>query len=208
MNVIETYSSYWERLNVSRETIERFCVFLGLLRERQKRDNLISRSSTDDIWIRHIIDSAQLLHYVPRGTKTGTDFGTGAGFPGIILSIMNPEIKFRLVEIRQKKIFFLQEVISHLSLNAEVFGERIEHIKPWKEKLITARALASLEKLFTLFYPFTTRETRLILPKGKKVEEELHAIKNKWHADIQKKESLTSSEGVILIIQNLAPQKS
>lgn len=208
MDIFKSYFSYWERLNVSRETVERFSFFICSLLERQKRDNLISRKSSDDIWIRHVIDSAQLIQYVSRETKSGTDFGTGAGFPGVILSIMKPDMGFKFVEVREKKALFLKEVIARLSLNAQVVMERIEHIKPWKEEIITARALAPLDKLLDLLYPFTTRETCLILPKGKKVEAEINTIKNKWLADIEKKESLTNPEGVILKIRNLRLKKS
>ena len=206
MNIFDAYLSHWNFLNVSRETVDQFSIFINLLKERQKRDNLISRNSIDDIWIRHVIDSVQLLQFVSRETSSVTDFGTGGGFPGIILSIMQPQIAFKFVEVRQKKILFLKEVISSLSLNAEVIGERIEHLRPWKEEVITARALAPLNQLLPLLYPFTTRETTLILPKGKKVEEELKEIKKKWHADMEKKESYTNSEGMILIVKNLMPK--
>lgn len=209
MEDFESYQSYWDLFNVSRETKEKIFLFVDFFQKEQERHNLISRSSKDDFWIRHVFDSLQLQNFVSRETISGTDFGSGGGFPGIILSIARPEINFKFVEVRQKKSDFLKEMIKNLSLNAVVINERIQNITPWKEQVITARALAPLPKLIPLLYPFTKEHehTHLILPKGKMVKEELLEMKKHWIADIRIKKSITSTEGNILLIQNLHPRK-
>ena len=206
MNFYERYRAQWDFLNVSRETFLKLSAFIDLFEERQKRDNLISRRETENIWKRHVLDSAQLLKNVSRETISGTDFGSGGGFPGIILSILDPNIHFKLVEASLKKATFLREVGQSLTLNITVFNDRIEALVPWKETLITARALAPLERLIPLLYPFTNSSTHLILPKGKKVYEELQEFEKNWKAHVKIVKSITSDEGHILCLTDLKPK--
>ncbi len=203
MTPYETYKTFWDLLNVSRETVDTLSLFIQKFQKRQDEINLISRRVTDDLWVRHVIDSVQLTKFVSRETTSGIDFGSGGGFPGIILSILNPKIKFHLVESRGKKSEFLKEVIEEMSLNACVVHDRIERVTPWKEDLITARALAPLEKLIPLIFPFVDDSTYLILPKGKNVKEEISVFEKNWSADIEFHKSLTSDEGTILLLRHL-----
>lgn len=203
----DAYHVFWEALNVSRETCERLSVFEKLFQDQQKSLNLISRHPTDEFWLRHIIDSAQLTKFVSRETISGIDFGSGGGFPGIILSILNPNISFTLVEAREKKANFLKAVVQELSLNAQVCQERIEDMTPWKEQFITARALAPLEKLLPLVFPFVAKDTLLALPKGKTFEEEISKIKSHWEASVEFQDSLTSAEGKIILLRDLKMKK-
>ena len=79
-----------DQLGVSRETLERLQDFVNLLREENERQNLVSRASLDQVWSRHIVDSAQLLRFAPAATETWLDLGTGAGFPGLIVGLLRP----------------------------------------------------------------------------------------------------------------------
>ncbi|HQS84436.1 MAG: 16S rRNA (guanine(527)-N(7))-methyltransferase RsmG [Alphaproteobacteria bacterium 16-39-46] len=203
MNPYETYKTFWEALTVSRETVKELSFFVDKLQKKQIEINLISRNSSDDFWLRHVIDSAQLTKFVSRETTSGSDFGSGGGLPGVVLSILNPQIEFKLIESRAKKAEFLNEVVQEMSLNAKVFHDRIENLTHWKEDLITARALAPLEKLIPLLFPFVKNTTTLILPKGKNVQNEIIAFEKKWSAEIESHKSLTSEEGTILVMRDL-----
>ncbi len=207
MNPYDTYKTFWEALTVSRETVNKLSFFVDKLQKKQAEINLISRASTDDFWIRHVIDSVQLTRFVSRETNSGSDFGSGGGLPGIVLSIINPQIEFKLIESRAKKAEFLNEVVQEMSLNAKVFQSRIENLTPWKEDLITARALAPLDKLIPLLFPFVENTTTLILPKGKNVQDEIIAFEKKWSAEIEYHKSLTSEEGTILLMRDLKLKK-
>ncbi|MBS0185676.1 MAG: 16S rRNA (guanine(527)-N(7))-methyltransferase RsmG [Proteobacteria bacterium] len=207
MNPYENYKTFWDLLNVSRETVDGFSFFIDKLQKRQTEINLISRNSQDDLWVRHVIDSAQLTKFVSRETKLGIDFGSGGGFPGIILSILNPKIKFTLIESRGKKAEFLKEVIQEMSLNAQVINDRIEKLTPWHTELITARALAPLSKLIPLLFPFIGKKTYLILPKGKNAREEILSLEKEWKVEVEFHKSMTSEEGMILLLKHLQIKK-
>ncbi len=195
---VETYAD-----GVAIERIERFAT---LLLEENQRQNLISKPSEGQIWQRHIADSAQLLRHVSRETLDGTDgdpwldLGTGAGFPGIILSALLPNIRFVLVESRARRVEFLDRAVADLGLvNCTVIGERLERIKPFSVNVITARAFAPLEKLLRLSSPFSTKSTRYILPKGRSAEHELKAQKASIRKMFHVEQSLTDSEAGIIV---------
>lgn len=159
-------------LNVSRETLDQFAAYLALLEKWQKSVNLVARATLDIAWQRHILDSAQLARYLPAECKTIMDVGSGAGFPGLVLSIMQ-DATVHLVESDHKKTVFLQTVIRELGLSAIVHNERIESLAPMAPDVITARAFAPLSKAIGLLAPHMQPHTILLLLKGRNVEEEL-----------------------------------
>ncbi|MDB2391045.1 16S rRNA (guanine(527)-N(7))-methyltransferase RsmG [Alphaproteobacteria bacterium] len=159
-------------LNVSRETLDQFAAYLALLEKWQKSVNLVARATLDIAWQRHILDSAQLARYLPAECKTIMDVGSGAGFPGLVLSIMQ-DATVHLVESDHKKTVFLQTVIRELGLSAIVHNERIESLAPMAPDVITARAFAPLGKAIGLLAPHMQPHTILLLLKGRNVEEEL-----------------------------------
>ena len=159
-------------LNVSRETLDQFAAYLALLEKWQKSVNLVARATLDIAWQRHILDSAQLARYLPAECKTIMDVGSGAGFPGLVLSIMQ-DATVHLVESDHKKTVFLQTVIRELGLSAIVHNERIESLAPIAPDVITARAFAPLSKAIGLLAPHMQPHTILLLLKGRNVEEEL-----------------------------------
>ncbi|VAW00498.1 16S rRNA (guanine(527)-N(7))-methyltransferase [hydrothermal vent metagenome] len=191
-----------ENFDVSRETWDRLELFLSLLREEMSRQNLISKSSANHIWARHVVDSAQLLHLVPKQSKLKTwlDLGTGAGFPGIIAALLG-DFKVHLVESRAKRIAFLQEIINQLNLqeNAIVIGSRLEQIDGFPVEIISARAFAPLDKLLKLSHRFSTEKTLWLLPKGKNALRELQALPQKHRKLFHVEQSLTDPEAGILV---------
>ena len=204
-NILELY-------NVSRETIDELKKYEALVLEWNSKFNLISKSSVQYIWNRHILDSLQLCQFIKNTDKVMFDFGSGAGFPAIVLSIVSkqlfPDLKIYLVESISKKAMFLNVVKDSLKLNIEVINDRIENIKTKNVDLISSRAMASLDKLMDYSKPFCGKNTRLVFPKGEKYQEEIGISQKKWLFDIDIIQSITDDSGKILYIKNLRRKKN
>lgn len=197
--------------DVSRETFTLLKEYEALIKEWNAKFNLVSKSSIDDIWNRHMADSFQLCQFILPSDKVLYDFGAGAGFPGIVIAVAAkqffPQLSVNLVESIRKKANFLNTVKETLNLNITVINDRIENIKNKKADIITSRALASLAKLLEYSMPFCTKKTRLIFPKGAKWQEELDKAKKQWIFDCNIIDSQTDETGHILIIYNLRRRK-
>ena len=128
--------------------------------------------------------------------------GTGAGLPGLVLCISGCK-HVTLVDSNGKKINFLNLVKKEMNLSAKIILERLENINNVKFDIITSRALASLNKLFSYSQKFMKKNTLLIFLKGKTVNEELKEAQKKWIFQFQKHKSISDSRGTILIIKNL-----
>ena len=199
-DILDTY-------NVSRETIEKLKTYEKLVLEWNNRFNLISKSSVEHIWERHIVDSLQLCKFINGDDRFLYDFGSGAGFPAIVIAIMSqelyPNLKISLIESIRKKTTFLNTVKEELNLNIDIYNDRIENLKLPKADIISSRALASLIKLLEYSKPFCKNSTRLIFPKGEKWREEVAEAENKWKFDYITEKSITSDTGCILQIKNI-----
>lgn len=195
------YVARWTN-EVGMRRIESFCT--ALLAEN-RRQNLISKPSEAQIWQRHIADSAQLLEHVPRETlRAGAlpwlDLGTGAGFPGIVIAALRPELPVVLVESRARRVEFLENSARALGLDqCTVIGGRLERVEPFATSVISARAFAPLEKLLRLSSPFSTRATRYTLPKGRSAAHELEQLKPSIRKLFHVKQSLTDAEAGIIV---------
>jgi len=177
-------------------------LYIKLLEKWQKAVNLVAASTLKDIWNRHILDSAQLFPLI-QNKKSLIDLGSGAGFPGLVLAILNknnqgPLEKIILIESDVKKCLFLKEVIRQLSLNVEIINERIEKIESIKADIITARALATVQKLLELSRHLANKDTTYLFLKGENVDEELKSVQ--FQLKIEKIKSITSSNSCILKI--------
>lgn len=173
----------------------------ALIKENQ-RQNLISRPSEAQMWVRHIADSAQLLRFVPRETpsRPWLDLGTGAGFPGLVIAALRPEWKIVLVESRARRVEWLEHMVRELDLgNCRVEGRRLELVEPFKASVISARAFAPLEKLLSLSAPFSTKATTYLLPKGRSAAQELQAMPRKIRGMFHVEQSLTDEEAGIIV---------
>ena len=173
----------------------------ALINENQ-RQNLISRPSEAQMWVRHIADSAQLLRLVPRETpsRPWLDLGTGAGFPGLVIAALRPEWKIVLVESRARRVEWLEHMVRELDLgNCRVEGRRLELVEPFKASVISARAFAPLEKLLSLAAPFSTKATTYLLPKGRSAAQELQAMPRKIRGMFHVEQSLTDEEAGIIV---------
>ncbi|MEM7701405.1 MAG: 16S rRNA (guanine(527)-N(7))-methyltransferase RsmG [Pseudomonadota bacterium] len=188
------------------EAMERLEAFAALLLEENQRQNLISKPSEASLWARHFADSAQLLEYVPRETlekpisEPWLDLGTGAGFPGLVIAALNPNVPVVLVESRARRVEFLEKCAQTMDLaKCSVMGERLERIDPFPSRVISARAFAPLDKLLRLSAPFSTKATRYVLPKGRSAAHELtqqkQSIRNMFHVE----QSLTDRDAGIIV---------
>lgn len=202
-----------ELISVSRETLARLDRFVSLLLEWQQTRNLIAPSTIPQIWTRHIADSLQLLDLAPEA-KTWIDLGAGGGFPGLVLACAlaeTPGAKIHLVESTQKKCTFLQAVIDHLKLPAEVHCRRIEEfipVFPHKPDAVTARALAPLPKLLDLAFPLLKRGVVGLFLKGQDVGAELTEASRYWKIEHKLVPSRTDPRGRIVALESIESRKN
>jgi 16S rRNA (guanine527-N7)-methyltransferase len=176
-----TREAFAATFDVPRETLVKFDRYAELLAEWQQRMNLVGPSTLPQVWHRHFADSAQLLPIAGLG-KSWLDIGAGAGFPGLVVALLDPSARLTLVESIAKKCRFLEEVAAQLDLQAQLTIEnrRIETLPRQKVDIITARALASLEQLFDWGLPFAGSGTRWLLPKGMRFAEEIDAASRRF----------------------------
>lgn len=187
--------------DVSRETFERLECFAGLLREENRRQNLISPNSVDDLWTRHILDGAQLLG-IACGAGHWCDIGSGPGLPGLVIAILGGR-PMTLNEPRKLRADFLRRCVDRLDLRdtvvAECKAERLEG----KFDLITARAVAQLDKLFGMACHLAHSETKWVLPKGERAQSELDEAKKAWQGSFRLVPSLTHPASSIVVADHV-----
>ncbi len=192
--------------DVSRETFFKLELYEKSLAEWQEKMNLVSKNTLDFAWNRHFLDSVQIYDFIPKNAETLCDIGSGAGFPGMVLSVVaaekTPYLKISLVESINKKTVYLNFVKEKLGLDVEVLNQRAETILK-KFDVITSRAVASLDKLFGLAVGLCKKDTTLIFLKGEKYAEEIAEARRRWLFDCDQKDSKTSEKSKILIIKNL-----
>ena len=191
------------RSDVPRETVELLDRYVVLLLDENSRHNLIARSTMDDIWQRHIIDSAQIIPFAPRPDSSWLDIGSGAGLPGLVIAILT-ESPVTLVEPRKLRADFLQHAAEVLGLSSRVTihaakAERIEGVF----EVITARAVASLDTLLRISLHLSTDKTRWLFPKGKSAQSELDEVKRTWQGEFRLKPSQTDPEAAIIVAEHV-----
>jgi 16S rRNA (guanine527-N7)-methyltransferase len=195
-------------IDVSRETLARLKAYGGLLVDWNARHNLVSRSSLEDMWRRHFLDSAQLARHVPSGARTLVDLGSGAGFPGLVLAeLLRGRIQVTLIEATGKKCRFLETVAQRLDLPVVVKNERVEDAERASFDVVTARACAPLPRLLRYAQHFAGAPTTCLFLKGQNVEAELTEARKSWRMKLRQHQSLSDASGVILEIGELAPHE-
>ncbi len=187
---------------VSRETLARLERYAQLLEKWQRAINLVSAASLQDLWGRHMWDSAQLRPLLPERTRVLVDMGSGAGFPGMVLAILGvPEV--HLVESDQRKCAFLREVSRETDTSVTVRACRIETLERFPADAITARALAPLDRLVTLAAPFMADRTVCLFLKGQDAGKELTAATEVATMRVDSLPSRSGSGGIILRIERI-----
>ncbi len=187
---------------VSRETLDRLTTYLGLLERWQETINLVGRSTLADPWRRHVLDSAQLARFMPRGRGRIADLGSGAGLPGLVLASMGASM-VHLVEADRRKAQFLREAVRQLALSdVVVHADRIENLA-LKVDVVTARALAPLPSLLQLAVPLLEPDGRLVLLKGRNAETEVTAAALRWDMQVTLEPSLADPAGRVVILDEV-----
>jgi 16S rRNA (guanine527-N7)-methyltransferase len=189
--------------NVSRETLDRLKAYADLLADWNEHHNLVARSTLPDLWHRHFLDSAQLEPLIPPGTRTLADLGSGAGFPGLVLAAMRPEIAVTLHESTGKKCAFLAAVAERIGLKVTVRNERIEALPPKAFDVVTARALAPLPLLLSYATRLSGPNSVCLFLKGQNLGSELTEAHKSWNMETSQVPSKTDPSGAILVVRKL-----
>ena len=192
-------------LNVSRETLRKLEMFIALFEKWQSRINLISKKERNELWGRHILDSLQLLKYIPRNAQTLVDLGSGGGFPGAILAIASANIHVTLVDSDERKCIFLQEVMRLTESKATIRNMRIERLSPETWDVVTARACAPLATLCGYAHPIMHCSTQALFLKGKSLAGEVKDAGISWRFSLEIIPSVTDATASVAKIAKLQP---
>ena len=198
--------------SVSRETARRLDDFVKLLLQWQATTNLIAPSTIGEVWTRHIADSLQLVPLAPRA-RIWVDLGSGAGFPGLVIACAQADVPgttVHLVESNAKKAAFLREAARITGAPAHIHAVRIEefvtHFHAHVD-VVTARALAPLDRLLPLIAPLLKRGAQALLMKGQDVEAELTQASKYWNIRATSVASKTDPNASILVVHSLTPRQ-
>ena len=196
-----------DQFNVSRETYSILNEFSKLIIEKNKEINLISTKSVSNLRNRHIIDCAQVIDLIDINSKICTDIGSGAGLPGIVLSILlrdkKIDMKMNLYEKSYRKSSFLRSVSKKLKLDTEIFEEDIFKKKNLVSGSIVARAFKPLPVILDLVEKNFKKYTNLIVFMGKNGKQLLDEAVKDWEFEYKEKKSLTSDDSFLLNIKNI-----
>ncbi|WP_085901562.1 16S rRNA (guanine(527)-N(7))-methyltransferase RsmG [Kiloniella majae] len=201
--------AFKKHISVSRETEDKLKCYADLLVKWNKAINLVSKNTLPDLWTRHFLDSAQLIKYLPETNhkKTIVDFGSGAGFPALVLAILGVG-EVHAMESDLKKSMFLREVSRETDAGLIVHNNRIEKLEPFAVDVFTARAFAPLSKIFDFSQAFldaskAEKNPEFLLLKGRNVDEELTEAEKKWTMKVSRYNSLSDDNATILNLKLL-----
>lgn len=194
-------------LDVSRETFDALKAFETQVRRWNAAINLVSKSSLEELWDRHIADSAQVYKAGPPNAATWVDLGSGGGFPGIVVAILakeaQPELHVTLVEADLRKATFLRQAAQALGLKTTVLSSRIEALQPLQADILSARALASLSDLLGYAEKHLRPTGTAIFPKGARYAEELAQAREAWDFDVEAIPSASDKDAAVLLVRNI-----
>jgi len=193
--------------DVSRETMESLGAFAKSIEKWSRKINLVSHTTLQEIWTRHIVDSAQLVASAPGPIGRWADLGAGGGLPGIVVAILlkqkSADTQFVLVESDKRKAAFLKMMRDEHGLNAQIFSDRIEHTEPLVADVVSARALAPLDSLLAYVSRHIGADGVAILPKGRNFRAELDQAKRTWQFELEITNSTANQDARILRISRL-----
>lgn len=193
----EEEAQNWFATRYSTDVLRKLEGFVSLLREEAERQSLIARSTFDEIWARHMLDSAQLA-LLCDGPRQWLDVGSGGGLPGVVLAILNPA-PIRLVEPRKLRAAFLERCAAALSLpNIRVGAQKVQSTEG-RFGVVTARAVSSVDNILRWTEHLVSRETHFLLPRGRTVAEELENARRAWHGTFHVEQSITDPNSGIIV---------
>jgi 16S rRNA (guanine527-N7)-methyltransferase len=176
-----------------------------LVADENQRQNLVSPATLPIMWSRHILDSVQLAWLAEGVHGDWLDIGTGAGFPGLVVSLvrLSPTI---LVEPRSKRAAFLRDAATLLGVadSVSVVASRVETAGIDKPvSVVSARAVARLPALFGMAHPYTSAETQWLLPKGRSAVDEVAEARREWQGEMKLVPSLSDPESAIVVARGV-----
>jgi len=185
------------------EARDRLGAFLDMVVAEAPHQNLIAPSTIESIWVRHAVDSLQLIG-MAGAAKRWTDVGTGGGFPGLAVAVVMP-VTMVLVEPRRRRADFLSLCIARLGLSDRVSVEakKIENVVGTAD-IISARAVASVENLLRAASHCATKDTRWLLPRGRLDDDELAALHKHWRFMFHVEQSVTNPESSIVVLDKVS----
>lgn len=192
---------------VTPAAVDRLSTFSEMVQKWNPAINVVARSTISDLWVRHIVDSAQVFRHASPEQRTWLDLGSGGGFPGIVVAILAkdliPDLKVILVESDRRKSVFLAEVSRTLNLSTVVKAERVESLPPQGADVISARALSSLPDLCAYAARHLKQSGVCVFLKGATAAAEVAEARKDWHFDLQQAESITDARSSLLLIRGL-----
>ena len=202
---IATYSRF---IQVSRETITSLVKYENYLIKSNKTLNLIGKSTINEIWLRHFLDSSQVIDFIDKNTVSLIDLGSGAGFPGLIIAILAKDrkihLKVKLIEKSPKKASFLREIVNYLNLNVEVLNiNALTHAEKLEADLIVARAFKPLKIILQFLDKNTENWKKVFLFLGKTGQDELLQASKSWYIKYKQRMSVTSNDSIVIEINKL-----
>ena len=187
--------------DVSRGTFEKLQQFANLLVDENVRQNLIATNSIGEVWTRHILDGAQLLRLAEREGQW-LDIGTGPGLPGLVIAILGGR-PMTLNEPRKLRADFLRRTVSELALPEVTIAEcKVERLQG-KFDVITARAVARLDRLLGMACHLAHSETKWVLPKGESAQSELDEAVEAWQCSFRLVPSRTHPASAIVVAEHV-----
>ena len=202
---IDTFTRFTQ---VSRETIISLKKYENILIKANKNLNLIGKSTIENIWSRHFLDSVQVIDFIDKNDKTLLDMGSGAGFPGLVLSIVLKDrkipLKVKLLEKSKKKMNFLKKIINELHLNVEIINKNIfEYPKKLTEGVFVARAFKPLKIILPLMHNKAKNWKKIFIFLGKTGKSELLQASKSWDIEYKQRVSITSDDSTVIEINRL-----
>ena len=188
--------------DLNKAQVDKVDFYLSSLIKHNKHTNLVGKSTIENIWNRHVLDCLQLTKYINNKKFKILDLGTGAGLPGILLSIVGYQ-KVLMVDSVKKKTEFVRQIIKELSLPAKIQNKRIEKTPTSQHDIIVSRALAPLVSLLTYARMYSNKNTTSLFLKGRNANNEIDIATKTYFFEFEKIKSLSSDEGCILRINNI-----
>ena len=188
--------------NLNKMQIEKIEFFITSIINHNQHTNLVGKSTIENIWDRHVLDCLQLTKYISNKKLKILDLGTGAGLPGVLLSIVGYQ-NIVMIDSIKKKTDFVKKIIKELSLSAKIQNKRIEKTLTSQQDIILSRALAPLIKLLTYARMHSNKNTTSLFLKGRNVNNEIDKAMKEYFFDFEKIESISSGDGCILQIKNI-----
>ncbi len=201
MQQLEVINILKKDLNFTDQSIEKLKKFTNLVLKENKNYNLIAKSTEEQIWVRHVLDSAQLVKFIDFRLKSLADIGTGAGFPGLIIEIFNNNKAFhvKLYEKSPVKRKFLISVIKDLDLNAEVLGDVRDEVLD--SDIVICRAFKKLDQVIQVSREIAKKPHKLMILKGQNAQKEIeNSFKKKKYA-YKLEQSMTNKDSKIILME-------